>query len=235
MGIVRSAAKTAALRLVPVGLSLAPQVSAGFAREVLGRAIDGAGPFRGAAAQAELRLREASGDSAIAVSALIDGHVRVAGLQGFVTNLGGLVTVAVGVPANITGLALLQSHLVAGITHVRGYDLDDQRVRNAILACLLGPEAVPTLVGNGTLPATPMGLATSPVHDVELDQRIAQLVTAELLGRVGARRVASSLVRRVPLLGGGIGAVGDARSTYRVGRYAEQEFRPRGRITGPAG
>lgn len=233
MGMVRSAAKSAALRLVPVGLNLAPQVSAGFAREMLRRAIGGAGPFRGAAALADARLRAANGDPAIAVSALIDGHVRAAGVQGFATNLGGLVTVAVGIPANISGLALLQCHLVAGITHLRGYDLDDQRVRNAILTCLLGPDAVPDLVGNGTLPATPMGLATSPAHAAELDQRIAQLVTAELVGRIGTRRAATALVRRIPLLSGGVGAFGDARSTYRVGRYAGREFRPRGQITAP--
>lgn len=229
MGIARGAAWTAAKSLVPAGARLAPQLSYGFVREVLERAIDGGGPFRGAAAQADARLAEANGDDAVAVSALIDGHVRVAGVQGFVTNLGGLVTAAIALPANISGLALLQCHLVAGVAHLRGYDLADRRVRNAVLACLLDEDTVDNLVRSGALPATPMGLATSPVHDKGIDQRIAQEVTTELLGRVGGRRIAAVVGRRIPLLGGGVGAVGNGWSTYRVGRYAERELRPRRR------
>ncbi len=231
MGMARGAARTAAMALVPVGMRLAPQLSSAFVREVLERAIDGVGPFRGAAAHAEQRLQTAGGDRPVAVSALIDGHVRAAGVQGFVTNLGGVVTATVALPANVSGLALLQCHLVAGIGSLHGYDLADGRVRNAVLACLLGEDTVTALVQRGTLPATPMGLATSPVHDAELDRRLAQEVTTELLGRIGGRRVAATVARRVPLLGGGVGALGDGWSTYRAGRYAERELRPRGHVT----
>lgn len=229
MGVARGAARSAAKALAP-SAAYRSQLSSGFVREVLERAIEGVGPFKGAAAAADTRLREAAGDAAIAASALIDQHVRVAGVHGFVTNLGGLVTAALTLPANISGLALLQCHLVAGIAHLHGYELTDLRVRGAVLTCLLGEDAVTDLVRSGSLPATPMGLATAPVHDAGLDQRIAQEVTTELFGRVGGRRIATVVGRRVPLLGGGIGAVGDGWSTYRVGRYAERELRPRGRI-----
>jgi hypothetical protein len=232
MGIARSAARAAAKRLVPGGMKAAPQMSQAFVREVLERAIDGVGPIKGAAAQADQRLKEAGGDQAAAIAALIEGHVRTAGAQGFATNMGGLMTAAVAIPANISGLALLQCHLVAGIAHLRGYDLTDRKVRNAVLACMLGEKVNDELVRTGALPATPMGLATSPVHDAGLDQRIAQEVTTELLSRVGGKRVASMAARRIPLLGGGVGAVGDGWSTRQVGRYAERELRPRGRLAG---
>jgi EcsC protein family len=225
MGIARSAARA----LVPVGMRLAPHVGSGLVRELLVRAIDGAGPFRGAAAAADANLAESGGDRAAAVSALIDRHVRGAGLGGFVTNLGGLVTMAVGIPANVAGLALLQCHLVATIAHLHGYDLNDPRVRNAVLACLLGPNAVEELVRSGDLPSGPMGLATSPVHDPALDTSIAQAVTTELFGRVGGRRMATTIGRRIALLGGGVGAIGDGVSTYRIGRYAERELKARPR------
>lgn len=227
MGMARGAARAAARGLAPAGMRIAPSVSAGFVREVLDRAIDGVGPFRGAAAQADLRLHEAGGDPVVAVSALIDGHVRAAGVQGFATNLGGVVTAAFALPAGASGLALLQCHLVGGIAHLRGYDLGDGRARNAVLACLLGEDTVDELVRTGGLPATPMGIATSPVHDAGLDRTLAQEVTSAFVGRVGGRRMASVVSRRVPLLGGGVGAVGDGWSTYRVGRYAQRELRPR--------
>ncbi|CAN5896080.1 hypothetical protein BH20ACT6_BH20ACT6_09520 [soil metagenome] len=232
MGIASGAARSAAKSLVPKGMRMAPQVGSAFVREMLERAIDGVGPVKGAAAQADVRLSEADGDTAAAVSALIDGHVRMAGIQGFVTNLGGLVTAAFAIPANISGLALLQCHLVAGIAHLRGYDLEDRRTRNAIIACMLGEDTVNELVKSGVLPATPMGLATSPVHAVELDQRMGQEVATELVARVGGRRIATTVGRRIPLLGGGIGAVGDGWSTLKVGKYAERELRARGRTSG---
>jgi hypothetical protein len=225
MGIARTAARA----LVPVGLRIAPHVGSGLVRELLVRAIDGVGPFRSAAAAAEAQLAEAGGDRPAAVSGLIDRHVRAAGVSGFVTNIGGLVTLAVAIPANVAGLALLQCHLAATIAHLQGYDLDDPRVRNAVLACLLGPNLVKELVRSGDLPSGPMGLATSPVHDPALDTSIAQAVTTELFGRVGGRRMVTSAARRVPLLGGGVGAVGDGLATYRVGRYAERELRARPR------
>jgi len=222
-------ARTAARGLVPLGLKLGPHLSSELVRDLLQRAIEGVGPFRGAATAADAHLAESGGDVPAAVAGLIDRHVRAAGVQGFVTNLGGLTTMIVTIPANVSGLALLQGHLVAGIAHLHGYDLDDPRVRNAVAACLLGPSVVDELVRLGRLPSPPMGLATSPVHDPALEASIAQDVTTELFGRVGGRRMATSVARRVPLLGGGVGAVGDGMSTYRVGRYAERELRPRPR------
>ena len=99
--------------------------------------------------------------------------MRYAGAQGFVTNIGGLVTAAVTIPANITGLALIEARMIAGIAHLRGYDLDDPRVRNAILVCMLGEDEVDDLVRRKKLPAPPMALATAPTHDPDLDRIVS--------------------------------------------------------------
>jgi hypothetical protein len=131
---------------------------------------------------------------------------------------------AVAVPANISGVAVLQCHLVAAIAHLRGYDLKDPRVRNAVLACLLGEEGLKLLLKKGSLPSTPMSIATAPAHDPGLDQLIASEVTAALIARVSGRKLATTVARRTPVLGGGIGAASDAFATYRVGRYADREL-----------
>ena len=121
-------------RLAPHIPDALPGLTTAFVREALHRAIHGVGPLPPAAHAAEKQLAEQRGRVDRAVHEVIENHVRYAGAQGFVTNLGGVVTAAVAIPANITGLALIQCRMIAGIAHLRGYDLDDPRVRNGVLA-----------------------------------------------------------------------------------------------------
>jgi uncharacterized protein (DUF697 family) len=204
-------------------------MSSTFVHNALRRAIEGAGPLPAAAQAADKQLAEQGGDRERAVHELIENHVRLAGAQGFATNIGGLVTAAVTIPANIAGIALIQCRLVAGIAHLHGYDLTDQRVRNAVLTCLLGEDAVKSMVRKKKLPSTPMGIATAPTHDPDLDRIVANEVTAELLTKVAGKRLATTVGRRVPVVGGLVGAGTDAYSTWQIGRYADRELLPRTR------
>ncbi len=208
---------------------LAPEMTSNFVHEALRRAINGVGPLPAAASAADKQLAEQHGDVEKGVHEVIENHVRYAGGQGFLTNLGGLVTAAVTIPANVTGLALIQCRMVAGIAHLRGYDLDDPRVRNAILACILGEDSVASLIKRKKLPAPPMALATAPTHDPDLDKVVASEVAAELITKVAGKRIVTTIGRRVPVVGGVVGASADAFSTWQVGRYADRELLPRSR------
>ena len=215
--------------LAPQVQRMAPELTSNFVREALSRAIDGVGPLPGAAHAADKQLQEQRGDVDAAIHEVIENHVRYAGGQGFATNLGGLVTAAITIPANIAGLAMLQARMVAGIAHLRGYALDDPRVRNAVLTCMLGEDTVQSLVRKKKLPAPPMAIATAPGHDPTLDGRISAEVATELVARVAGKRLASTVGRRVPLVGGVVGAGTDGYVTWKVGRYADREFLPRAR------
>jgi hypothetical protein len=215
--------------LAPRVTELAPGLTTSFVREALHRAIVGVGPLPAAATAADKQLREQHGDVEKAVHEVIENHVRYAGAQGFVTNLGGLVTAAFTIPANISGLALVECRMIAGIAHLRGYDLDDPRVRNAILTCLLGEDHVNSLVSKKKLPAPPMALATAPTHDPDLDRIISAEVASELITKVAGKRLAITIGRRVPIVGGVVGAGADGYATWRIGRYADRELLPRNR------
>jgi hypothetical protein len=213
--------------LLPQLTRAAPDLSAHFVHEALRRAITGISKLPGAAVAADKVLVETNGDVDLAIHELIEDHVRYAGLQGFATNLGGLATAAVLIPANISGLALIQCRLVACIAYLRGYDLEDQRVRNAILTCILGEESVKSLVRRHQLPSTPMAMATAPAYDPHVDRVIAAEVTSELLTKVAGKRMAATVGRRVPVIGGVIGAGADGFGTWQIGRYADRELLPR--------
>lgn len=211
-----------AKELAPHAVKMAPQAAANLLKRIATVAIEGAGKLPGAVAAAEAHLAKHPGNQKAAVHALIDSHVRMAGIQGFVTGLGGLVTLPVSMPANVAGAALIQLRMVAGIAHLRGYDLDDPRVRMAIVTCLLGEKGVKTRLKQKLLPTSPLALATAPVYDPELDQQIQTEVMAELISKVGGKRIAVSVARRMPVLGGGVGAVSDGYATMQIGRYAQR-------------
>ncbi|WP_435741850.1 EcsC family protein [Nocardioides sp. SYSU DS0663] len=229
MSVKRTVTGRLGRQLAPRIAELAPGLTTSFVREALVRAINGVGPLPPAAAAAEKQLAEQGGDVAKAVHEVIENHVRYAGASGFVTNVGGLVTAAVTIPTNISGQALVQCRMIACIAHLRGYDLDDPRVRNAILVTLLGEDKVDELVRKRKLPAPPMALATAPAHDPDLDRVVSAEVASELITKVAGKRIAVTVGRRVPVVGGIVGMGADGYATWRVGRYADRELLPRAR------
>ena len=209
----------------PVATSLVTQQFAGGAlRRVLELAIDGYGRLPGAKTVAAKYLQRHGGSVDEAIDNLIEAHVRLASAQGFVTNLGGIAALAIAVPANLAGVAVLQVRMVAAIAHLRGYDVNDNRVRTALVMCLLGGEEIAKRIVEGKLPTSPMTVATAPVFDADLDRVVAEEVTGGLASRVGGRNMALIVTKRVPLLGGGIGAVMDGYATRQIGKYAKSEL-----------
>lgn len=213
--------------LTPNISQIAPGLTAKFVHEALNRAIEGIGPLHGAARAAEKQLNEQRGDYEKAISEVIENHVRMSAAQGFVTNLGGLVTLAATIPTNITGLTLIQCRMIAGIAHLRGYDINDPKVKNAILEALLGEETVLELIKKKQLPGTPMAIATAPVYDNNLDKVVAAQVATAVVNKIAGKRLATIVGKRVPLIGGLVGLGTDAHSTWKVGRYVQREFLPR--------
>ena len=208
---------------------MAPDLTWTFVREALDRAIHGIGPLPPAAKAADKQLAEQHGNVERGVHEVIENHVRYAGAQGFATNLGGVVTAAVTIPTNITGLALIQCRMIAGIAHLHGHDLQDPRVRSAIMACMLGEETVDSLIKKKKIPARPMALATAPTYDVQVERLIAAEVASDLITKVAGKRLAVVVGRRIPVVGGFVGAGTDGFTTWRIGRYADRELLPRAR------
>lgn len=219
-------AKKVATSMAPMAVKAAPEVTANVVLEALDRAIKGVGPLPPAAFLCWKELREADGDVEKAVHSIINRHLKYAGAQGFVTNLGGLVTAAVTVPTNISGLALIQCRMIACIAHLHGADVDDARLRTAVLAALLGPKTVKQMKAKRELPGTPRELLSLPA-DPALDRKLAAKVASDLVSQVTGKRLATTVARRVPMVGGAVGLGSDALATWQAGTYAAREFRSR--------
>ena len=97
------ATTTSSSRLPQRLAEMGPGLTAALVREALHRAVRGIGPLAAAASVAGRKLAEQEGDVDRAIHELIENHVRYAGAQGFVTNLGGLATMAFSVPPTCPG------------------------------------------------------------------------------------------------------------------------------------
>ncbi|WP_110207623.1 EcsC family protein [Nocardioides daejeonensis] len=213
--------------MAPHAVRAAPELTSGFVLEALDRAVKGVGPLPPAAFLCWKVLREADGKVERAVQAIVTRHVKYAAAQGFATNIGGLVTSAVTLPANVTGLALIQCRMIACIAHLYGADLEDPSLRTAVLATLAGPDTVKNLRKKGKLPGSPGELLNRP-SDSELEKWLAAKVAGDLITQVTGKRLATTVGRKVPMIGGAVGMSADGFATWQVGKYAEREFRAAG-------
>ncbi|WP_299040203.1 EcsC family protein [uncultured Pseudokineococcus sp.] len=203
------------------------EAAAGLVQRLVDLGIRGAGPLDPAVEVAEAALREA-GEPEAALDRLVRQHVRLAGAGGFATGLGGLLTLPVALPANVVAFYALGTRLAAAVAHVRGYDLQDARVREAVLESLVDAGAsLPGAAGGGLVTRTLLRGLPTPVR-----MAVNKGVGFRLLGQTGAR-VAGRLGRFVPVAGGVIGAGSDAWLMNGIGSRAREDF-PAGGTAGLA-
>lgn len=201
----------------------APDAAVRAFRTVVALAIDGTDWFPGAKTVAGKHL-QSKGSVEDAISSVVNSHIAMSGAQGFLTNIGGLAAMIIGAPANLTAVALVQTRMVAAMAHLRGYDLNETRTRHAVVTTLLGQRIVDDLVDKGSLPGAPLVVATAPAVDASLEQMISQRVMTALLTATGGKQVIGLIAKRIPLVGGGVGAATDSWNTAAVARYARDQF-----------
>lgn len=187
--------------------------------------IDGKGPFDSAQSVADAALvRYSEPDRAI--DAMVRAHLRLAATNGFVTSLGGFVTMPIALPVNVMGFYLIATRLVAGIASTRGYDIRQPEVRSAVLLALVGADADDLLrkagyAGTGRL----VNLAAQRLPGPAL-MAVNKGVAFRLLGQVGEKSLAR-LGKAVPLVGGVVGAGLDSYLLKRIADHARREFPPK--------
>jgi len=202
-------------------------VTAGrLAAYLLEQGIRGLGPLSGAASLAAEYLGDGKyRDDDARVAALIKWETAKNFTTGFVTGLGGFITLPVAVPSALAASWVVQARMAAAIALIYGHDLDTQRVRTKILLSLAGDVAREAMKDLGLKVGdklTQRAVEQIPGRLlVEVNKRIA----AKLAAQVG-QRVVLRFPRAVPVFGGVVGGSLDAVVGREVGRTAKTLFRP---------
>ena len=186
------------------------------------KARDGAGPFESAYQLAQKQLEGASSRAA-AVENIINWQVTKCATSGFITGLGGLLTLPLAIPVNISSVLLFQLRMILCIALLRGFDPRSERVRSMAFLCLTGSSASRILNEAGVDASGGIREQTMQCISEQVMRRINHLVKIRLLTKTGGIGILK-LGKAIPLIGGVIGGTLDASATKEIGRAAKRLF-----------
>jgi hypothetical protein len=191
---------------------------------LLDAGIDGIGPLKSAQEMAEIARRSSRSPDA-AVAKVARNHVAKGGVGGFVTGVGGFLTMPIALPANVVEFYIAATRMVAAIADLRGYDIDDPKVRTAVLLTLVGSDADEVLKKAGLTGGSSnkvLGLAAGQLPPAGL-LMLNKAIGFRILRGVGEKAF-SRLGRGVPLAGGMLGGGVDMWMMKRIADHAMNEF-----------
>src|SRR3954454_8334859 len=190
---------------------------------LLDAGIDGLGPLKSAKEMAQIaRVSSRSADAAVAKVAR--NHVAKGGVGGFVTGVGGFLTMPIALPANVVEFYIGATRMVAAIATLKGYDVDDPQVRTAVLLTLVGSDADDVLAKAGLTGGTGkvVGLVGQQLPPAAL-LIVNKAIGFRLLRGFGEKAFAR-LGRGIPLAGGVVGGGIDVWMMKRIADHALDEF-----------
>ena len=77
-------------------------------------------------------------DIETAAKSFINYQIAKCTTSGFVTGLGGFITLPVAIPANISSVLYVQMRMIACLAYMGGYDTTSDQVQTLVYACLAG-------------------------------------------------------------------------------------------------
>lgn len=157
------------------------------------------------------------------VNSLIRWQNTKAGTSGFITGLGGLLTLPLTLPANITSVLYVQIRMVAAIAIMGGYDVKDDRVRSIVYSCIAASSAAEVAKNFGIKLGNKLAMQGIKKISGETLKKINQAVGFRLLTKFGQKGFVN-LGKTIPFIGGIVGATFDVVATNTVGNVARNTF-----------
>lgn len=195
---------------------------------VTDRAINGIPPLCSAENLAlEYQIDASYPDDEERIESLINWETSKNFTSGFITGLGGLITLPISIPSAFGASWIIQARMAAAIALLAGHDIKSDRVRTFVIMCLAGDACKDILKEVGI--KIGQGLTKSAIR------RIPGKMLIEINKQVGFRLItkagqkgAVNLMKMVPLAGGIVGGVFDAGACRVVGKQAKRIFYPGG-------
>lgn len=158
-----------------------------------------------------------------AIDTFINWQCAKCATSGFITGLGGLLTLPVAIPANISSVIFVQIRMIATIVKMRGYNLKDDQVKTLVFVALTGQAATDILKQAGITIGSKVGINLIKKMPMKVIYQINKKVGFRLVTKFGQKGIIN-LGKLVPIVGGVIGGTVDTVGTLTVGKTAKKLF-----------
>ena len=158
-----------------------------------------------------------------AAAALVRAQVVKCGTSGFVTGIGGLITLPVMISANISSVFYVQMRMIAAIAAMGGYDVRSDQVKTLVLVCLTGTSMADLLKEAGVKVGEQVARSAIKKIPGAVLTKINQRIGFRFITKFGEKGVVN-LGKCVPLVGAVVGGGMDVVSTKLIGKRAIAEF-----------
>lgn len=143
--------------------------------------------------------------------------------SGFLTSLGGIITLPVAIPANITSVWFIQLQMIATMAVMGGYNPSHDEVRMLTYACLTGTGVTDILKQAGVKFANQGGKNLIQKIPVETIKAINRKLGMRFVTKFGEKGIIN-LGDMVPVLGGIVGGGFDFVSTRIIANTSLKTF-----------
>jgi len=184
------------------------------------KASDGLLNMESAAEMADLYMKKHPDSKLAAAKALIRAQNVKSAASGFITGLGGLITMPIAIPMNLASVLYIQVRMIMAVAIIGGHNVKEDKVKAFVFACLAGNKARELLKEAGVQIAQKFVLQSLSA-DVIL--RINRMVGFNLIAKFGGSGVIK-MSKALPILGGAIGATIDGVWTNQTGNIAIKWF-----------
>lgn len=158
-----------------------------------------------------------------AAIALVNNQVLKCSTSGFLTGLGGAITMPAALTANIGSVLYMQMRMIAAVAQIGGYDPSSDQVQTLVYLCLTGTSI------NDVLKSAGIKIGTRSLKNLigkipgAVITKINQMVGMRLVTKFGTKGVVN-LGKLVPVAGGVIGGGMDFAATKAIGNNAIKMF-----------
>jgi hypothetical protein len=122
--------------------------------------------------------------------------------SGFVTGLGGLITLPVTIPADLASSLYVEMRMIAAIASLRGYNIYSDQVKTLVYVCMVGNALGDVIKQAGIKTATQLTVKKLlPKLTREIIVKINKAVGFRLLTKGGSKGVIN-VGKAIPIIGG---------------------------------
>lgn len=153
-----------------------------------------------------------------AIDKMVSAQKLKLATSGFITGLGGLITLPIAIPADLASSLYVEMRMIAAIASLRGYDIYSDQVKTLVYACMVGNAIGDVIKQAGIKTATQLTVKKLlPKLTREIIVKVNKAVGFRLLTKGGTKGLIN-VGKALPVIGG---IVGGSFNYFEVEVYAK--------------